>query len=96
MPATSPINTLAGKPRDLKTMWVAGGAAGVLACPAGTIKATDEIISVARFTTATFAPGTDLSAEFSVNAADSIKNTGGTATTGQLLLVTYATRHPKY
>lgn len=95
MPTTAPITQISGRPRDLKTMYVAGGVAGVLACPAGTIKATDEIVSVARFTTATFAPGTDLTAEFSVNAADSIKNTGGTSTAGQLLLVTYATRNSR-
>lgn len=100
MPAKSPLTSIGGKPRNLKTIMVAGGAAGVLAAPAGSLAVGDEIISVARFTTATFAPGTDLTAEFvsamggtgTVSTADQISNAGGTATTGQLLLVTYASR----
>lgn len=95
MPTLSPITRISGKPGDVKTMFVAGAVAGALACPAGTIGANDEIISVARFTTATFAPGTDLTAEFSVTAADTISNVGGTSTAGQLLLVTYATRNSR-
>jgi hypothetical protein len=97
MPKLAPITQVSGRPRDLKTMFVAGGVAGVLACPAGSIKVGDEIVSVARFTTATFVPGTDLTAEF-VNVAavaDQIDNTGGSSTAGQLLLVTYATRNSR-
>lgn len=91
---------MGGKPRNIKTVFVAGGAAGNLAAPAGSLAVGDEIISVARFTTATFAPGTDLTAEFiaamggtgTVTTAAQISNTGGTSTAGQLLLVTYAGR----
>ncbi len=95
MPTKSPITRISGKPGDVKTMFVAGGVAGALACPAGTILADDEIISVARFTTASFAPGTDLTDEFTVTDDDEIDNTGGTSTAGQLLLVTYATRNSR-
>jgi hypothetical protein len=104
MPAISALTSLGGKPRDLKHVYVAGGAAGVLAAPAGSLALGDEIISVSRFTTATFAPGTDLTAEFItamggdgvVRTVDSISNLGGTATTGQLLLVTYASRNRRF
>jgi hypothetical protein len=100
MPAVAPLTSFGGKPRHLKTTFVAGGAAGVLSGPAGTLAVGDEVISVARFTTATFAPGTDLTAEFItamdgtgvVSTATQISNLGGTSTAAQLLLVTYATR----
>lgn len=103
MPTQSPITRMSGKPGDMKGVFVAGGVAGVLAAPAGTFKVGDEIIYVARFTTATFAPGTDLTAEFItamggsgvVSVADQISNLGGTSTAGQLLLVTYATRNAR-
>jgi hypothetical protein len=100
MPTQSPLSNTGAKPRNLKTVFVAGGAAGVLAAPAGSMAVGDELVSVARFTTASFAPGTNLTAEFlsamggtgRITTADQISNLGGTATTGQLLLVTYATR----
>lgn len=103
MPAQSPLTSFGGKPRDLKTVFVAGGVAGVLAGPAGSLAVGDEVISVARFTTATFAPGTDLTAEFLVamggtgvvTVATQISNLGGTSTAAQLLLVTYATRNAR-
>lgn len=99
MPAAYPLTSMGGKPRDVRSVFVAGGAAGALAAPAGSFNVGDEIISVSRFTTATFAPGTDLTAEFltgtgngtgKVTVADTINNTGGTSTAGQLLLVIYA------
>jgi hypothetical protein len=101
MPTQSPLSSTGAKPRNLKTVFVSGGAAGNLAAPAGSLAVGDEIISVARFTTATFAPGTNLTAEFItatgagrgvITTADQISNTGGTSTAGQLLLVTYATK----
>lgn len=100
MPAISRLTSIGGKPRNLKHAYVAGGAAGALAAPAGSFALGDEIIHVARFTTATFAPGTDLTNEFItamggtgvVTTADTISNLGGTSTAGQLLLVTYAAR----
>lgn len=103
MPAQSPLTSFGGKPRDLKTVFVAGGVAGALAAPAGSLAVGDEVISVARFTTATFAPGTDLTAEFLaamggtgvVSTAATISNAGGTSTAGQLLLVTYASRNSR-
>jgi hypothetical protein len=97
MPTRAPLTQISGRPRDVKTMHVAGGVAGILACPAGTIKVGDEIVSVSRFTTATFVPGTDLTAEFisPVTVADQISNVGGTSTAGQLLLVVYATRNSR-
>jgi len=98
MPAESPLSRLGGKPGDLACMYVAGGAAGVLACPAGTIGVGDEVICVSRFTTATFAPGTDITSEFltamggtgKCTVALQISNLGGSSTAGQLLCVLYA------
>lgn len=104
MPAEAPLSSWGGKPRDLRTVFVAGGVAGALATPAGAFNIGDEIISVARFTTATFAPGTDLTAEFltgtgggtgKVTIADTISNVGGSSTAGQLLLVTYARKNAR-
>lgn len=97
MPARSPMGAISGRPADLRTVMVAGGTAGVLATPAGAMKVGDEIVSVSRFTTATFAPGTDITAEFitPVAVVDQINNTGGSNTTGQLLLVTYARANVK-
>lgn len=101
MPTQSPLSNTSAKPRNLKTVFVAGGAAGVLAAPAGSFAVGDEIIRVARFTTATFAPGTDITSEFLtatgagrgvITVADQISNLGGSSTAGQLLLVTYATK----
>ena len=104
MPARPAQTAQSGRPSDLRTVFVAGGAAGALASPVGAFKVGDEIVSVARFTTATFVPGTDLTAEFlaampgasgtsgagTVSVADTISNLGGTSTAAQLLLVTYA------
>lgn len=86
MPASQTPSSGSIAPTQLKSLFVAGGAAGALTCTG--IKANrDKIISVARFTTATFAPGTDLTSQFSISADDTITNLGGTATTGQLLYV---------
>lgn len=97
MPATPPQTQESGRNVDQRTVFVAGGAAGLLGTPSGSILPGDEIQSVARFTTATFAPGTDLTSQFvsPVVVADQINNTGGTSTAGQLLLVTYYRRNAR-
>jgi hypothetical protein len=71
---------------------IAGGAAGDHTVTG--IATTDTLVSVLQID-ATDASETvaDLTAEFSISKADTISNTGGTATTGSFLLVTY--RHPK-
>ena len=75
-----------------KTAVVAGGAAGNITV-AG-IQTTDELLEVLHFAGA----GTDvtdladLSSEFSISAANTINNTGGTASTGGKLLVRYLDR----
>jgi hypothetical protein len=58
---------------------VAGGAAGDLTATG--ILTTDRLRYVLNLT-----DSVDLTAEFTISAADTINNTGGTATTGDLLL----------
>ena len=75
-----------------KMALVAGGAAGNFTV-AG-IQTTDELLEVLHFAGA----GTDvtdladLTSEFSISAANTINNTGGTASTGGKLLVRYLDR----
>lgn len=77
-------------PRDAVTQAVVAGAAAGNITVTG-IKARDTLVSVLR----AVGGGTDvtdvtnLTAEFSITAADTINNTGGTATTGSKLIVTY-------
>lgn len=71
---------------------VAGGAAGAHTVTG--IATTDTLVSVIHIdaTDASEAVA-DVTAEFSISAADTIDNTGGTNTTGGFLLVTY--QNPK-
>jgi len=70
---------------------VAGGAAGNLTLTG--VAVGDELAFVGRFSTAAaIATLTDLTAEFSVTAANTINNTGGTATTGDTLMVIWTDR----
>lgn len=68
---------------------IAGGAAGAHAVSG--IKPRDELVSVVQYVGA----GTDvtdvvdLTSEFSISAADTIDNTGGTDSTGDKLSVMY-------
>ena len=92
--ATSTINVMRvaptrnGKPEQTV---IAGGAAGAHTVTGITQK--DEIGSVIRldFTDASEAAADD-TAEYTISAADTIDNTGGTASTGGFLLVTYIDR----
>lgn len=63
---------------------IAGGAAGALATVTG-IALGDRLIAVID----TSAAGPNLASEFTVTAADTIDNTGGTDTTGMILLVVW-------
>lgn len=84
-------------PGKIKQAVIAGSAAGAHTVTG--LGASDELISVLRFDvesdTGTSATGnkvqalTDLTAEFTVSAANTLDNTGGTATTGDTLVVTY-------
>jgi hypothetical protein len=75
----------------IKVTLVAGGAAGNLTLTG--IATGDELSFVGRFSTAAaIATLTDLTAEFSVTAANTINNTGGTATTGDTLMVVWIDR----
>lgn len=70
---------------------IAGGAAGAHALTG--IATTDTLVSVIHVDATDASEAvTDLTAEFSISAADTIDNTGGTNTTGGFLLLTY--RHP--
>jgi len=74
--------------RNLKIGLVAGGAAGDHTLTG--IALGDEIIFVGHFTTAAaIATLADLTSEFSVTAADTISNAGGTDTTNDQLMVLY-------
>lgn len=72
MPATSPFNETAIRPAH-RTFLATGAAAGDVTCTG--IQVGDEIDFVLDLT----APA-DLTSEFSVTAADTINNTGGTST----------------
>lgn len=76
------------RPGQLKQTIVAGGAAGNITVTG--IAVNDRIVSVIKID-ATDASETfsDLTAEFTVTAVNTINNTGGTASTGSGLLVTY-------
>lgn len=65
----------------LRTRTVAGASAGNVTVTG--IKVGDTLVAVQRVNTA----GADLSDEFTITAANTINNTGGTATTGMTLLV---------
>jgi hypothetical protein len=77
-------------PRNAVTQAVVAGAAAGNITVTG-IKTRDTLVSVLR----AVGGGTDvtdvtnLTAEFSITAANTINNTGGTATTGSKLIVTY-------
>lgn len=69
---------------------VAGGSAGNITVTG--IKTTDVLLSVQRVdldATAGNIDLDDLTSEFTISAANTINNTGGSATTGDKLLVTY-------
>lgn len=75
------------------TTTIAGGAAGALTLTG--ILTTDTLESVIvldRDATAANITLIDLTSEFSISAADTITNAGGTATSGNALLVTYSRR----
>lgn len=77
-------------PRDAVTQAViAGGAAGAHTVTG--IKTRDTLVSVLRAVGGgvDVTDVTDLTSEFSITAANTIDNTGGTATTGDKLIVTY-------
>lgn len=77
-------------PRDaVRQAVVAGAAAGNVTVTG--VKTRDRLVSVLR----AVGGGTDvtdvtnLTSEFTISAADTINNTGGTATTGSKLVVTW-------
>jgi hypothetical protein len=65
---------------------IAGGAAGAHTVTG--IATTDSLIAVIEMASGT-GPSTDLTSEFSITGANTIDNTGGTATTGDFLWVYY-------
>lgn len=71
---------------------ISGGAAGNHTVTG--IKTTDKLISVMHWTPTTLVPAQLLS-EFSITAAGTINNTGGTDTTGDFLVVMYLSAHAR-
>lgn len=92
-----------GRTRDrqyLKTAIVNGGAAGDITVTGISTADTIEYIYGAAFTINSATPADndpidltssvgDLTSEFTISAADTINNTGGTATTDNILFVSY-------
>lgn len=79
----------------IKTAVIAGGSAGALTVNG--IATTDRLISVVRLnrdSTAANITADALTSEFTISAANTIDNTGGTATTGDVLVVTYESARP--
>jgi hypothetical protein len=68
--------------RNTKQTVVSGAAAGNVTVTG--VTSSDRLVSVVNVT-----DGTDLTAEFSITGANTINNTGGTATTSKKLLVQY-------
>lgn len=96
MPAAQEHSSHAGYPRNVKKRWVAGAAAGNVTVTG--IKTTDKILYVGGFTLAEGAPNTfgvlnDLTAQFSITAADTINNAGGTSSAGGVLLVEWVSHN---
>jgi hypothetical protein len=75
----------------LKIIPISGGAAGDHTVTG--IKTTDYLLSVMHWTPTTLVPA-DLTSEFTISAANTINNTGGTATTGDFLVVYYIEADP--
>lgn len=67
--------------------FVTGGAAGDHTVPG--IDVGDGLILVMHITTLVAATAADITSEFSITAANTINNTGGTDTTSDLLFVVY-------
>ena len=76
------LTTLLTDLSQLKVTLLAGASAGNVTLTG--IATADSLISVIHNTAGTLA---DLSSEFTITAADTINNTGGTDTTGDQLLV---------
>jgi hypothetical protein len=83
VPHGSSVGTL--KTGIIKQALINGGAAGDLTVTG--IEVGDELVSVLHYTSG--AALADLTSEFSISAADTINNTGGTATTGDQLWITW-------
>jgi len=71
-------------PAFLTQTIIAGGAAGAHTVTG--IVATDSLVNVLSLANG------DLTAEFTITGADTIDNTGGTATVGDFLIVSYINR----
>ena len=78
--------------QEVFQLLVAGAAAGAIATVTG-LNASDTLISVMHDTSGTILA--DLTSEFSITADATIDNTGGTATTGDQLLVTWRRNHKR-
>ena len=79
----------------IKTAVIAGGSAGALTVTG--IATTDRLIGVTvldRDATAANINLVNLTSEFTITAANTIDNTGGTVTTGNTLLVVYESARP--
>lgn len=88
---TIKVALVPGAKYDLKTSVITGGAAGDHTVTG--IAVGDELVSVLEFATAAaIATLTDRTSEFSITAADTVNNAGGTSTASDSLLVIWVDR----
>lgn len=78
--------TLVTRLSGVKTIVVAGGAAGALTATG--VATADRLVSVIHHDATTPIP-VDLTSEFTISDTDEIDNTGGTATSADYLVVTF-------
>lgn len=81
--------TLRGLPRNVAVTVVPGGAAGAHVLD-GALDASGAVLLSVRHVSGSFGTNADLTSEFTVTALNTISNVGGTDTTGDFLVVTYA------
>lgn len=79
--------TLVSRAPGLKQALITGGAAGDHTVTG--IATSDKLVSVYHYTPGSASAFADLTGEFTISAADTINNAGGTSTASDTLLVTY-------
>ena len=73
------------------TLAAVGAAAGDVTCAGIALTDTLLLVEAVTFDTSGYCTAVaDLTAEFSITAADTVNNTGGTSTANQMVLITVA------
>lgn len=82
--------TIRGIPRTIAVTAIPGGLAGTHVLDGHLFASGSLLISVRQVGATMATAGTDLTSEFSISGHNTITNSGGTVTTGDFLIVTYA------